>query len=100
MNAKDYLAQARDPVTGAIRPLSEILASEHNAKFAARSAEILADNERKSQRSETQKRIEQHQVQYDDARRNDDHGRAKMYKTKIDLLKDQLASERATEARN
>jgi hypothetical protein len=98
MNAETYLSQARRP-DGSIRPLSEILESEHNARFAGRTAEILAEREAESKKSETQKRIEQHQAQYDDARRNDDHGRAKMYKTKLDLLKDQRASEQAAESR-
>src|SRR5688572_12784737 len=100
MDAKTYLANARDPVTGAIRPLSDILESEHRAKTAARTAEILAHHERESKKSETQKRIEQDHVQYHDARHNDDHLRAKMYRAKLDALKEQLASERATETRN
>jgi hypothetical protein len=99
MDAKTYLSVARRE-DGSIRPLAEILDAEHRAKFAARSAEILADREAEAKKSETQKRIDQHQAQYDDARHNDDYDRAKMYKTKLDMLKDQLASERATEARN
>jgi hypothetical protein len=99
MNAETYLAQAIDPETGAIRPLSQILQAENSAKFSARQAEILAKQETEAAKSATQKRVEHFQGEYDHARRNDDHARSKFLKTHLDTLKDQLASERAAEAK-
>jgi hypothetical protein len=84
---------------GSIRPLSEILEAEHNAKFAARQAAILAKQETEAAKSETQKRVERVEHIYAEAKRNDDHARAKYFKSHLDTLKDQLASERAAEAK-
>jgi hypothetical protein len=99
MNAKEYLAQAIDPVTGAIRPLSQLLEAEHSAKFSARQAEILATQATEAAKSQTQKLVERFQAEHDHARRNDDHARAKFWKPQLDKVKDQLASERAVEAK-
>lgn len=99
MNAETYLSQAIDPATGAIRPLSQILDAEQRAKFAARTATVLSEREAEAAKSETQKRVEHFQREYDHARRNDDHTRAKFLKNHLTTLQDQLASERATEAK-
>jgi len=98
MDAKTYLAQALRP-DGSIRPLSEILESEHNAKFAARSAEILAEREAESKKSKTEKLVEATQQMYDHARKNDNRDTAKFYKAQLDLAKEKLAGERAAEAK-
>src|SRR5438046_766314 len=99
MNAESYLAQAIDPETGAIRPVSQILEAEHRAKFAARSAEILADQEAKAKRSKTQKLVDDTQRMYDEARHNDNRAQLPFWKNQLEKAKEQLASERAAEAK-
>ena len=96
MDAKTYLSMARRE-DGSIRPLSEILEAEHNANFAARMAEIRAKQDVEAAKSGTQKRAEHFEHVYSEAKRNDDHARAKFFKAHLDTLKDQLASERAAE---
>jgi len=98
MTPEQYLAQARRP-DGSIRPLSEILASEHNAAFAARSAELLAEREVEARKSATEKLVEGTQKLYDHFRKNDDRHSAKFYKDQLDLAKEKLASEKAAEAK-
>jgi hypothetical protein len=94
-----YSQQAIDPATGRIRPYAEIAEAELRAKTAAHNAQKLAAQETEAAKSDTQKRVERFQAEYDHARRNDDHGRAKFYKGHVDSLKDQLATERAAEAK-
>ena len=66
---------------------------------AARIAQIHAEREAEAAKSETQKRVEHFQGEYDHARRNDDHDRAKFLKIHLDTLKEQLASEREAESK-
>ncbi len=98
MNAETYLSQARRP-DGSIRPLSEILDAEQRARFAARSAELLAKQEAASKRTDTQKLVDGTQQLYDHARKNDDRSGAKFYKAQLDLAKQKLAGEQAAEAK-
>jgi hypothetical protein len=93
-----YADKARRP-DGSLRPYSEVAEVELRAKTAARYAQIHSERETEAAKSETQKRVEHFQGEYDHARRNDSHARAKFLKTHLDTLKDQLASERAAESK-
>lgn len=94
-----YSERAIDPATGRILPYSHVAEVELRAKTAAQNAQKLSAQEVEARKSETQKRVEHFQGAYDEARRNDDHARAKFYKTHLDNLKGQLESERAAEAK-
>ena len=93
------MQKKHDARDGSIRPFKEVFEAEIRAKQAARIAQIHAEREAEAAKSETQKRVEHFQGEYDHARRNDDHHRAKFLKNHLDTLKDQLASERAAEAK-
>lgn len=92
-----YADKAIDPVTGRIRPYSEVAEVELRAKTAARYAQILSDRETEAAKPELVRRVEHFEREYDHARRNDDRARAKFLKTHLDTLKEQLATEQAAQ---
>jgi hypothetical protein len=98
MNRDTYMANVLDE-TGAIRPLSQLLESEHNANFAARSAQILAEREAASKKSKTEKLVEDTQRMYDDARHNNDRAKLPFWKNQLEQAKEKLAGEREAEQR-
>jgi hypothetical protein len=90
-----YADKAICPVTGRLRSFAEITAGKAEAEQGARIAQALAKHETEASKPEIAKRIEMYERQIAEAKHNDDHGRARMYKDKLADLKTEYEAQQA-----